>query len=105
MAARPDGCWPRMEDGAAVLDGASRADAARLAGMGRQSPRDWAHRFNAAGIDGLYDRPHTGRPSRLRDGQQAASRRSCCAARTSRRMASVRGPRRISAGSSKNATR
>jgi len=57
---------------AAVLDGASRADAARLAGMNRQSLRDWAHRFNAAGIEGLHDRPHTGRPSRLSDGQQAA---------------------------------
>jgi len=54
--------WPV---GAAALEGASREDAARLAAMDRQSLRDWAHRFNAEGIEGLRDRPHTGRPSRL----------------------------------------
>ncbi|MFY9628362.1 MAG: helix-turn-helix domain-containing protein, partial [Methylocystis sp.] len=38
---------------AAVLDGMSRADAARIGGMDRQTLRDWVHRFNAAGPDGL----------------------------------------------------
>jgi transposase len=64
----------RMLAIAAALDGASREAAARLAGMDRQSLRDWAHRFNAAGIEGLHDRPHTGRPSRLSEGQMAAFR-------------------------------
>ena len=64
----------RMLALAAVLEGASREDAARLAGMDRQSLRDWAHRFNAEGIDGLHDRPHTGRPSRLTEGQMASFR-------------------------------
>jgi transposase len=32
------------------------------------------HRFNAAGIEGWRDRPHTGRPSRLTEGQMAAFR-------------------------------
>lgn len=64
----------RMLALAAVLEGASREAAARLAGMDRQSLRDWAHRFNAEGIAGLHDRPHTGRPSRLSDGQLAAFR-------------------------------
>ena len=64
----------RMLALAAVLDGASREDAARLAGMDRQSLRDWVHRFNAEGIEGLRDRPHTGRPSRLSEGQMAAIR-------------------------------
>lgn len=40
---------------AAVLDGASRADAARMGGMDRQTLRDWVHRFNAQGPDGLKD--------------------------------------------------
>src|SRR3954468_24748527 len=31
---------------AAVLDGMSRADAARIGGMDRQTLRDWVHRFN-----------------------------------------------------------
>lgn len=30
------------------------------------------HRFNEDGIDGLHDRPHTGRPPRLSEGQMAA---------------------------------
>ena len=64
----------RMLALAAVLEGARRADAARLAGMDRQSLRDWVHRFNAEGIEGLHDRPHTGRPSRLSEGQMAAFR-------------------------------
>jgi transposase len=58
----------------AALEGASRADAARLAGMDRQSLRDWVHRFNAEGIEGLHDRPHTGRPSRSSEGQMASFR-------------------------------
>jgi transposase len=38
---------------AAVLDGMNRTDAARIGGMDRQTLRDWVHRFNEAGPDGL----------------------------------------------------
>jgi transposase len=55
-----------------VLDGMSREDAARQAGMERQTLRDWVLRFNAEGIEGLRDRPKSGRPSWLDDGQLAA---------------------------------
>lgn len=41
---------------ACVLDGMSRADAARAGGMDRQTLRDWVHRFNEEGPDGLFDR-------------------------------------------------
>lgn len=40
---------------AAVLDGMNRTDAARIGGMDRQTLRDWVHRFNEAGPDGLLD--------------------------------------------------
>lgn len=40
---------------AAVLDGMSRSEAARIGGMDRQTLRDWVHRFNADGSDGLLD--------------------------------------------------
>ena len=43
---------------ALVLDGSSRATAARHAGMDRQPLRDWVHRDNAEGLAGLRDRPH-----------------------------------------------
>jgi Helix-turn-helix domain len=43
-----------------ALDGIDRASAARLAGMDRQTLRDWVHRYNAKGIAGLYDRPKPG---------------------------------------------
>ena len=41
---------------ACVYDGMSRADAARASGMDRQTLRDWAHRFNDEGPEGLLDR-------------------------------------------------
>jgi len=56
---------------AQVLEGASRSDAARNAGMDRQTLRDWVHRYNADGVDGLLDRPRSGRKPRLSEGQLA----------------------------------
>jgi transposase len=40
--------------------------------MDRQTLRDWVTRFSAAGLEGLRDRPRSGRPSWLDDGQLAA---------------------------------
>ena len=57
---------------AAIRDGASRTDAARVGGMDRQTLRDWVHRFNAEGPDGLRDHQHTGPACRLNGAQQAA---------------------------------
>jgi transposase len=56
---------------AQVLDGARRDDAARNAGMDRQSLRDWVHRYNAEGVEGLLDRPRSGRKPRLNESQLA----------------------------------
>lgn len=50
---------------AAALDGMSRAEAARLGGMDRQTLRDWVHRFDALGPDGLKDNRRRGNPRRL----------------------------------------
>jgi transposase len=55
-----------------ALDGFSRAEAARLAGMERQALRDAVIRYNAEGPSGLHDRPRAGRPEALTPGQQAA---------------------------------
>jgi transposase len=55
-----------------VLDGMSRDAAARLAGMTRQTLRDWVHRYDAEGLEGLRDREREGRPPRLGEGEQAA---------------------------------
>src|SRR5215203_1789864 len=55
-----------------ALDGMSRDEAARAAGMDRQTLRDWVHRYNAEGIEGLRDRPRSGRPCAWDEGQQAA---------------------------------
>ncbi len=54
---------------AAVYDGMSRTEAAKLGGMDRQSLRDWAHRFNDEGPAGLANRSGAGRPRRLTDEQ------------------------------------
>lgn len=50
---------------AAVYDGMDRATAARIGGMDRQTLRDWVHRFNEHGPEGLGNRPSPGRPSKL----------------------------------------
>ena len=50
---------------ASALDGMSREDAARSAGMDRQTLRDWVIRYNEHSLDGLVDRPRDGRPPKL----------------------------------------
>jgi putative transposase len=55
-----------------ALEGLSRAEAARLAGMERQALRDAVVRYNAEGPRGLHDRPRSGRPEALTPGRQAA---------------------------------
>src|SRR3954468_7622613 len=56
---------------ALVLEGASRADAARAAGMDRQTLRDWVHRYDAEGLPGLRARHRAGRKPRLSPEQEA----------------------------------
>ncbi len=62
----------RMVAIANALEGMSRAEAARLAGMERQALRDAVVRYNAEGLAGLHDRPKPGRPQRLGEAEQAA---------------------------------
>ena len=61
---------------AAILDGMSRTEAARIGGMDRQTLRDqtlrdWVHRFNEHGPDGLNDNWSKGHPPRLSTSQHA----------------------------------
>src|SRR5918998_6578416 len=56
---------------AAVLDGMNRTEAARTGGMDRQTLRDWVHRFNQHGPEGLKDIRSKGIPPRLSVEQQA----------------------------------
>jgi transposase len=50
---------------AAIYDGMDREEAARIGGMDRQTLRDWVHRFNDQGPDGLINIKPPGRQSRL----------------------------------------
>ena len=59
---------------AMVLEGASRLDAARQAGMDRQTLRDWVHRYNKAGVDGLVSRTAPGAKPKLTKAQMAELR-------------------------------
>ena len=61
----------RMLALALVLEGSSREQAARAAGMDRQSLCDWVHRYNEEGLAGLHDRPHPGPKPRLTPEQLA----------------------------------
>lgn len=56
---------------AAVMDGMNRTVAARLGGMDRQTLRDWVHRFNELGPNGLLDRHAGGVEPRLSEAQLA----------------------------------
>ena len=61
----------RMLALALVLEGSSREEAARHAGMDRQTLRDWVHRYNAEGLAGLRDRRRPGPRPRLTPEQEA----------------------------------
>ncbi len=62
----------RMLAVALVLEGVERRTAAESCGMERQTLRDWVHRYNAAGLAGLFNRRSPGRPPRLSVEQKAA---------------------------------
>jgi putative transposase len=57
---------------AAIYDGATRTEAARIGGVTLQIIRDWVLKFNARGPNGLIDRKAPGQPSRLNDAHRAA---------------------------------
>jgi transposase len=59
---------------ALVLEGRPRGEAAALNGMDRQTLRDWAHRYNAAGVEGLKSRQAPGRAPALTEQQMAELR-------------------------------
>jgi transposase len=59
---------------AMILDGASRFDAARQAGMHRQTLRHWVRRYNEAGIHGLVWRKAPGAAAKLTQAQMAELR-------------------------------
>ena len=80
---------------AAIYDGATRTEAAKIGGVGLQVVRDWVVKFNAQGPDGLIDRKAPGQPPR--------SPRSSRAARSRRFTGSCAGGSSISAnGFSRN---
>src|SRR5215207_5615685 len=56
---------------ALVLEGRCRSDAAGQSGMDRQTLRDWIHRYNAEGIEGLKSRRSPGREPALNAAQKA----------------------------------
>jgi transposase len=57
---------------AAIYDGATRTEAAKIGGVTLQIVRDWVLRFNAHGPNGLTDRKAPGQPPRLNDAHRAA---------------------------------
>jgi transposase len=63
----------RMLALALVLEGRTRSEAARAAGMDRQTLRDWVHRYNDHGLDGLKNHPKTSAPPRKLTPEQEAA--------------------------------
>src|SRR4029453_18617524 len=71
-AARGAGQSRRLLALAEIYDGGSRTRAARVGGVGLQTLRDWAVRFNAHGPDGLIDGKAPGNARKLNDSQRQA---------------------------------
>jgi transposase len=80
-AARVRSAAKRSKDGAqarrllalaAIYEGATRTEAAKIGGVTLQIVRDWVLKFNAHGPDGLIDRKAPGQPPRLNDEHRAA---------------------------------
>jgi transposase len=69
-SARTSAASRRMLLLALVIEGAKRVEAAKAGGMDRQTLRDWVHRFNAEGPEGLYDKRGSGPACRLSEQQQ-----------------------------------
>src|SRR6202158_2806030 len=63
---------PRLLALAAIYDGATRTQAARVCGVKRQIIPAWVSRVNARGSAGLLDGNSPGQPSRLNDVQRQA---------------------------------
>src|ERR1700728_5101895 len=57
---------------AAIYEGASRTEAAKVGGVTLQIVRDWVLKFNAQGPEGLIDRKPPGQPSRLNGAHRVA---------------------------------
>src|ERR671912_1005313 len=57
---------------AAIYEGGTRTEAARIGGVTLQIVRDWVVKFNAHGPEGLIDRKPPGQPSRLTNAHRAA---------------------------------
>ena len=57
---------------AAIYDGATRTEAAKIGDVTLQIVRDWVLKFNALGPEGLINRKAPGQPSRLDDVHRAA---------------------------------
>ena len=57
---------------AAIYNGATRTEAAKIGNVTLQIIRDWVLKFNANGPDGLINRKAPGQPSKLTDEQRAA---------------------------------
>jgi transposase len=71
-ASRDAGQSRRLLAVAAIYDGSSRTDAARIGAVGLQTVRDWVVAFNAAGPSGLIDRKAPGNPPKLDAAQRRA---------------------------------
>jgi transposase len=63
----------RMLALALVLEGETRTAAAQAAGMDRQTLRDWVHRYNEGGLDGLKNLLNPGAPPRKLTPEQEAT--------------------------------
>jgi Winged helix-turn helix len=90
---------------AAIYEGATRTEAAKIGGVTLQIVRDWVLKFNAHGPQGLLDRKAPGQPPRLSKSTVRRWRRSSRAVQSRRFTTSCDGGSSISVnGYTRNST-
>ena len=95
----------RMLGLANIMDGMGVADASIAVGMERQALGDAVKRYNAEGLDGLYDRAKPGRPRKLDASQEAELAEIVRTGPATRLTASPPTRWKISPGSNTNTSR
>jgi len=61
----------RLRCVALAMEGVTAPEIAGRVGLSRRTVQAWVHRYNEEGIDGLYDRPLPGQPTKLKRTDEA----------------------------------
>lgn len=62
----------RLRCSALAMEGRTATEIAEMVGLSRRTVQAWIQRYNGEGVDGLYDRPLPGQPTKLKREDEAS---------------------------------